>query len=81
MYTGGAMRLFRRQPSNHQVLMRLQEIEEELIALKAAHERLRGRFYATRGQGSPPLDLPKAEILRRHRAGLPIYPTAEAQTP
>ena len=43
--------------------LRLKELEEKHLALEAAHERLRGRFYATRPQEKPE-PTSKAEILR-----------------
>lgn len=47
----------------HAITLRLQALEEKHEALAAAHERLRGRFYATKGPDrSEPQS--KAEILR-----------------
>jgi hypothetical protein len=50
---------------NHDAGVRLRELDERLSALEAAHERLRGRFYATRGPEAKPAAQSKAEILRQ----------------
>lgn len=47
----------------HGLHTRLKLAEESLQALQAAHERLRGRFYALRGKGEE-TPQSKAEILR-----------------
>ena len=44
---------------------RIQQLEEALASLQDKHERLRGKFYATRQSDSPPPQESKAEILRR----------------
>jgi len=44
--------------------MQLKELLERLDALEAAHERLRGRFYALGGGKAPREPQSKAEILR-----------------
>lgn len=49
----------------HAITLRVQNLEESLAALQDKHERLRGRFYATRGPDSPPQTESKAEILKR----------------
>jgi hypothetical protein len=56
----------------HEIVQRLRQLEEDLSALQAAHERLRGRFYASRPSVPDEADQPakvsvqsKAEILRR----------------
>ena len=43
--------------------LRVSQLEEALLALQAAHERLRGRFYALKGPEEPKRPLTKAEIL------------------
>lgn len=48
----------------HGLTMRLKALEERLDAAEAAHERLRGRFYATRVPEQPPAKPSKAEVLR-----------------
>lgn len=50
----------------HGVLQRVKLLEDGLAALEAAHERLRGRFYATRPADSGSKPLTKAEILANH---------------
>lgn len=56
----------------HGLGMRLQALEEKHQALAAAHERLRGRFYALKGP-EPTEPRSKAEILREfgYRPGQP----------
>jgi hypothetical protein len=55
---------------------RITDLEERIAAAEAAHERLRGRFYATKGQTPPdePKPLTKAEILLQagFRPGQPM---------
>jgi hypothetical protein len=50
----------------HAVVMKVKQLEEDILALEAKHERLRGRFYATRGPDSPPAPTSKGDILRAH---------------
>lgn len=49
----------------HDLNGRVSRVEEDLAALTAAHERLRGRFYALKGPASGDHVESKAEILRR----------------
>jgi hypothetical protein len=61
----GTMRWFQVAAADFEALMlRVKGLEDDLALLRAQHERLRGRFYATKGQDSPPRELTKAEILR-----------------
>ena len=57
-----ALRLLAKQA--HDLGLRVEKLEERLDALKAAHDSLRGRFYATRGEGSGPPAADKASVLR-----------------
>jgi hypothetical protein len=43
----------------------VQELGESLEQLRGAHERLRGRFYATKHQDEPPPSDSKADVLKR----------------
>jgi hypothetical protein len=66
-----------RSKANHQLDARLFEVEEGLAQLRKAHERLRGAFYATRGDPSPEAEShpqSKAEVLRAmgYRPGQPF---------
>ena len=58
-----ALRLLAKQL--HDLGLRVAALEERLDALESAHKALRGRFYATRGEGSAPPQEDKAAILRR----------------
>lgn len=49
----------------HGLTLRVKHLEETLLALEDKHERLRGRFYASKGPDSPPENESKAAILRR----------------
>lgn len=49
----------------HGLTLRVKHLEDSLAALEDKHERLRGRFYATKGPDSPPETESKAAILRR----------------
>ena len=56
------------------------QLKEDLDDLRAKHERLRGRFYATRGPADDEVapKLTKAQILARHfRPGMPPQHTKE----
>jgi hypothetical protein len=48
----------------HGLLQRVKALEDDLAALEAKYERLRGRFYATRGADTPPTPLSKGAVLR-----------------
>lgn len=48
----------------HGLGLKLNETVERLEALEAAHERLRGRFYAKAGSREPTGPMTKAEVLR-----------------
>jgi hypothetical protein len=50
----------------HALSLKIKQLEEDILALESKHERLRGRFYATRGPDSPPATLSKGDILRAH---------------
>lgn len=52
-------------PPHKELYQRIRALEEHLAALQDSHERLRGRFYQSRGDTSPPPTETKAEILRR----------------
>lgn len=46
----------------------VRDLDERLEALQDKHERLRGKFYASRGMAEAPAERPpesKAEILKR----------------
>jgi hypothetical protein len=69
-YNKGQMWPFKRSQVSpaqvHELDKRLRQVEEDLGALQMAHERLRGRFYATKGAefAAKPAET-KAEILKR----------------
>lgn len=48
----------------HGLVQRVKQVEDDLAALEAKHERLRGRFYGLRGRQNDEPES-KAEILRR----------------
>jgi len=48
----------------HLHTLALKQLAERIEAAEGAHERLRGRFYATKGHDSPREPQTKAEILR-----------------
>jgi hypothetical protein len=52
----------------HQLTLRVKRAEDSLGLLEGAHERLRGRFYATRPPDGPPPAKSKDEILREFHA-------------
>jgi hypothetical protein len=63
---------WRRQAQNpaiHDLNLRLRQLDERLSALEAAHERLRGRFYALKGPETPASPRSKQEILAAFHAG------------
>lgn len=55
----------RERQAIHELRQAIKELEEGLAALQDKHERLRGRFYASRGAEPPAQPEGKAEILRR----------------
>jgi hypothetical protein len=57
------------QAAIHSMGLLLKQTEERLAALEAAHERLRGRFYALRGpEPGAKKVMSKEEILANFRA-------------
>jgi hypothetical protein len=52
----------------HQLTLRVKRAEDSLSLLEGQHERLRGRFYATRTPESPPQAKTKEELLRDFHA-------------
>lgn len=50
----------------------VRSLRDDLDYLQAKHNRLRGHVYATRGTSGPPQKVPREELLRRYRAGLPL---------
>lgn len=65
------LRLFQRKSTDysqviHSLTLRIKDLEENLAALESKHERLRGRFYATKGPDVAPVPQTKGDILRAH---------------
>ena len=65
----------------HDLTLRVKHLEDDLAALEAKHEKLRGRFYATARTHptGPPQKVPREELLRRFRAGLPLLTPSEVK--
>jgi hypothetical protein len=66
-------------PEIHAINVQIKQLQEDLLALQSNHERLRGRFYASKGSDSAPPMQTKGDILRAfgYAPGRPIPKPSE----